>query len=227
MHLWVNIVRTCKYFLIQVLVSPPDATFVRDRKVRVKLTGDGTNIGKHLHVVNFAFTILDEGDMAYSAAGNHCIAIFKELESYDSLKLCLQDIIRDVKQLTRINIGEIEFEIMYFLGGDWKFLAMITGIDLATATHACIWCKCPAIERHDSTQKWSISDTSFGARTIEENMTIATSRSKKYNVSHPPLFPFIPLTRVVVDNLHMFLRVADTLIDLLILELRRLDKIDK
>ena len=116
---------------------------------------------------------------------------------------------------------------MYFLGGDWKFLAMITGIDSATATHACIWCKCPAIERHDTSQKWSISDTSFGARTIEENMTIATSRSKKYNISHPPLFPCIPLTRVVVDNLHMFLCVADTLIDLLILELRRLDKIDK
>ena len=165
--------------------------------------------------------------MAYSATGNHCIAIFKESESYDSLKLCLQDTIRDVKQLTRISVGEIEFEIMYFLGGDWKFLAMITGIDSATATHACIWCKCPAIERHDSSQKWSISDTSFGAQTIEENMTIATSRSKKYNVSHPPPFPFIPLTRVVVDNLHMFLRVADTLIDLLILELRRLDKIDK
>ena len=104
---------------------------------------------------------------------------------------------------------------------------MITCIDSATSTHACIWCKCPAIEWHDSSQKWSISDTSFGTRTIEENMTIATSRSKKYNVSHAPLFPFIPLTQVVVDNLHMFLRVADTLINLLILELRWLDKIDK
>ena len=119
LHLWVNIVRSCKYSLIQVLVSPPDAIFVRDRKVRVKLTGDGTNIGKHLHVVNFAFTILDEGDMAYSAAGNHCIAIFKESERYDSLKLCLQDIIRDVKQLTRISVGEIEFEIMYLISWWW------------------------------------------------------------------------------------------------------------
>ena len=33
--------------------------------------------------------------------------------------------------------------------------------------------------------------------------------------------------RVVVDNLHMFLRVADTLIDLLIAELRHCDAIDK
>ena len=62
--------------------SPSSASFIRDKKVRVKLTGDGTNIGKHLHVVNFAFTILDEGDLAYSAAGNHCIAIFKEAEHY-------------------------------------------------------------------------------------------------------------------------------------------------
>ena len=104
---------------------------------------------------------------------------------------------------------------------------MITGIDSATATHACIWCKCPAIERYDSSQVWSISDINFGARTIEENTRIASSRVKKYNVSHPPLFPTIPLTRVIVNNLHMFLRVTDTLIDLLILELRRLDKIEK
>ena len=104
---------------------------------------------------------------------------------------------------------------------------MITGIDSATATYACIWCKCPALERYDRTQHWSISDVKLGARTIEENRSIAMSRCKKYNVSHTPLFPTIPLTRVVVDNLHMFLTVADTLIDLLILELRRLDKIEK
>ena len=35
----------------------------------MKLTGDGTNIGKHLHVVNFGFILLDEGEQAYSAAG--------------------------------------------------------------------------------------------------------------------------------------------------------------
>ena len=208
-------------------MSPVDAPFLRGRMVRVKLTGDGTNIGKHLHVVNFAFTLLDEGDLAYSAAGNHCIAIFKESESYESMKLCLQNITQDVEQLKTITVCGIEFRITFYLGGDWKFLAMITGIDSATATHACIWCKCPAIDRYDSSQQWLISDTNFGARTIEENTALASSRSKKYNVSHPPLFMTIPLTRVIVDNLHMFLRVADTLIDLLILELRRLDKIEK
>lgn len=37
----------------------------------------------------------------------------------------------------------------------------------------------------------------------------------------------IPLTKVVVDNLHMFLRVTDASIDLLLLELRRLDSIER
>ena len=123
-----------------------------------------------------------------------------------------------MKTLTNILIGDIEFSVDYYLGGDWKFLAMVTGIDSATSTYACIWCKCPAIERHDIAQKWSIADVEYGARTIEENTTISRSRVKKFNVSNSPIFPMIPLTHVVVDNLHMFLRVADTLIELLILE---------
>lgn len=76
------------------MLRSPDAEFISRQLVKVKLTGDGTNIGKRLHVVNFGFTILDEGELAYSAAGNHCIAIFKEPEDYDSLKIALQDIDR-------------------------------------------------------------------------------------------------------------------------------------
>ena len=139
----------------------------------------------------------------------------------------LRDIVQEVEKLHKLSVHNLDLNVTFFLGGDWKFLATITGIDAATSTHACIWCKCPAIERHDSTQVWSISDINYGARTLEENISIESSRSKKYNVSHPPIFQTIPLTRVIVDNLHMFLRVADTLIDLLLLELRRLDKIEK
>ena len=74
---------------MQIDDSPPDAAFLVSRKVKVKLTVDGTNIGKHLHIVNFAFTILEEEEKAHSAAGNHCVAIFKATENYDDMKLCL------------------------------------------------------------------------------------------------------------------------------------------
>ena len=95
------------------------------------------------------------------------------------------------------------FSIEYYLGGDWKFLALVTGIDSATSKYACIWCKCPDTDRHKTNKEWSISDIAKGAHTIEENMTASRKRSKKFNVSNPPIFPSIPLTRVVVDNLHV------------------------
>lgn len=137
---------------IQVECSPPDSVFITNHKLRVKVTGDGTNIAKHLHVVNFAFTILEEGDKAHSVTGNHCIAIFKAPESYDAMKLCLRDIVQDVRALDTIHVFGRNFKVEFYLGGDWKFLAMITGIDSATVTHSCIWCKCPSLKHYDSSQ---------------------------------------------------------------------------
>lgn len=88
------------------------------KKIRVKLSGDGTQIGKRLHVVNFTFTVLDEGDAAY---GNHPLAIFKDPEDYNSSSHALLDIRDEVRTLTEITVGETNFKIEYFLGGDMKF----------------------------------------------------------------------------------------------------------
>ena len=85
-------------------------------------------------MVNFGFTLLDEGDKAYSPAGNHCLVIFKEPESYQSLKNCLKDIISEVNALSTLMVNGVTFEIMYYLGGDWKFLAIATGIDSVSST---------------------------------------------------------------------------------------------
>ena len=93
--------------------------------------------------------------------------------------------------------------------------------------YSCIWCKCPSDKRHDLSKEWSISDVNKGARSTSENVAIGSSSRKRYNVSHPPLFPNIPLTNVVIDNLHLFLRVTDVLINQLILELKRQDSIER
>lgn len=86
------------------------------------MTGDGTRFGKHLSVITFGFTIIDEGNLAYSAAGNHCLAIWKVIESYETLKLALCDIITEVATLTTITAGGIMFDIEYYLGEIGKFL---------------------------------------------------------------------------------------------------------
>ena len=50
--------------------------------IRIKLTGDGTQIGRELKVINFAFTIIEEGEKAQSVAGNYSL---QTSESYDDL----------------------------------------------------------------------------------------------------------------------------------------------
>ena len=103
-----------------------------------------------------------------------------------------------------------------------KFLGMCTG---ASCTHACIWCHCTKQEHHLSNAKWSIISTDEGTRSIEETIQIVITKQKQYNVSHVPIFKTVPLTRIVVDYLHMFLRITDTLIDLLIHSLLTLDQL--
>ena len=95
--------------------------------VRVKLSGDGTNIGKRLHVVNFGFTLLDEGCKAWSCEGNHCLAIIKQPEKYEAMKNALGDVIDQVERLKFVTVNEQKYNVKFYLGGDWKFLAMATG----------------------------------------------------------------------------------------------------
>ena len=157
------------------------------------------------------------------------LAMFKTPENYVNLKKALEDVIKDVERLQQIKVGDMIFNIEYFMGGDWKFLASITGVDAASSNYACIWCKFSRAERFDPDIEWSLTDSSKGARSVTENMenAVRARSAQRYNVSNPPLFPTIPLSRVVIDNLHLFLRVADVLINLLITDLRREDSIDQ
>lgn len=86
------------------------------QKIKIKLSGDGTTIARHLKVVNFTFTVLNEGTVARSATGNHTLAILQVPEDYDHLAEALSDIAKEAISLS--------YPIEYFLGGDMKFLAL-------------------------------------------------------------------------------------------------------
>ena len=196
---------------------------------RIKLTGDGTQIARGLSVVNIAFTILEEGQLACSSSGNHTIAILKVNEDYDELAAGLEDVIKEAEDLEVLAINERVFNIQLFLGGDMKFLAIVCGLECATSEHSCIWCKCPKGQRWNMDKIWSLTDPAKGARTVQEiteKSKLAKSSKNRYNCRRAPLFPFIPIKRVVIDSLHLFLRVGDVLINLFIRDLRILDGIE-
>lgn len=140
-----------------------------DDTIQVKLTGDGTNIGKNVHVVNIAFTILNDFSSVASPYGNHSIAILKVPEEYDSLEKALTDIVKEASELQSIEVNGHTHKIEYFLGGDLKFLALVCGIEAANGTFSCVWCKCPSTDRWDTTKEWSAFDSSKGAQNYCRN----------------------------------------------------------
>ena len=99
--------------------------------VQVKLTGDGTYIARSIHVLNFAFTLLNEGSLAQSVFGNHPLSIIQIPENYESLVQALSDIVDEASALQSIEINGNTHSIEYFLGGDMKFLATVCGIEAA------------------------------------------------------------------------------------------------
>ena len=72
-----------------------------------------------------------------------------------------------------------------------------------------------------------MEDPEKGARTTDEIQKLAESKKKateKYGCVRHPLFPTIP---VIIDVFHLFLRICDVLINLLITKLRKLDGLEK
>ena len=129
-----------------------------------------------------------------------------------------------------ISINEKIYTIIWYLGGDWKFLSTVCGLDSASAEYACIWCKCPKDKRFDMAVQWSMSDLNKGARTIQEiseKAKLPRRSTIRFNCSETPIFPFIPIQRVIIDHLHLFLRISDVLINLLIRDLQVADGIHK
>ena len=101
--------------------------------IKIKVSGDGTNIGKRISVVNITFTILNEKKLAMSEKGNYILAVLRTTESYDTLAESLSDLVKEMDDLKVMSIDNEIFHFEYFLGGDWKFLSL------------CLWhwcCKC-------------------------------------------------------------------------------------
>ena len=108
--------------------------------------------------MNFTYTILNEKENAMSEKGNYVLVIIKTTETYDNLKESLADIKTEMSQLKEIEVDNVKYQIEFFLGDYWKFLACICGLGAANQDYGCIWCKCPRDKRYDTPRTWSLID---------------------------------------------------------------------
>lgn len=67
--------------------------------------------------MNITFTVLDEGQKARADSGNHLIAILQSPVKYEHLKCGLDNICKEVKSTTTLEVDEENYTIEFFLGG--------------------------------------------------------------------------------------------------------------
>ena len=191
------------------------------RCLHIKFSADGAQIIKHKEILN-------EGKIAETATGNYTCCLFDiSKEDYETMYTCLAEIKTEIDNLKELEIDGCVYKIEKFIGGDLKMLAIIYGINRATANCPCIWCvwdKRKLVNKdidkveEEIKKEWSIIKTEKGARTLSDSISSVGSNGY-VNV---PIFN-IPFHRIVIDTLHLFLRITDVLYDLLIKDLRQID----
>ena len=86
------------------------------------------------------------------------------------------------------------------------------------------FCLCPRSLRYDVSKEWPLMDSIKG-RTLGSIRNDA--KKKKHDCRSGPLFDDIEMNHVIINTLHLFLRISDILIENLTLLLRTYDAIQK
>ena len=73
-------------------------------EIVVKLSDDGTTVGFKKNFVIITVTVLQEGQVAKTAAGNRVVAILKGKEDYDFLKTELSAINNEITQAINLSL---------------------------------------------------------------------------------------------------------------------------
>ncbi len=180
----------------------------------IKFTADGVQSSRNMNVLNMNFCILNDTEYCKSAEGHYSIGTFKiTSENHENVQTSLKEVIKEIETIDFIEIDGQSHPILKFLSGDLKFLALFMGIMSANSKYPCIWCKGSKCDFKDIRKEFSITHKQKMARTLEE--AEALSKYQRFGYKALPMSKCFPFHFVIIDILHLFLRISDTLVGLL------------
>ena len=194
--------------LEKFIAENPDFNF-DENPVKIKFSADGAKMTRSTNFIILSLAVLDD-------------------KNANALQEAFHDVfdhINNLNQTKQVKVGDRDINVEVFLGGDYKFLLMVLGLLNATSNHSCVWCKIHKDNRWDMSYDLSYYNSAPLKRTIEEVIAMAGKANKNYCCARQPLL-HIDLDHVVVDELHLMLRIVDVLIDNLIEEVLEWDKME-
>lgn len=188
-------------------------------RLQIKISGDGAKVSRVSNFVTLSLSFLGEN----GASPLKTLAIAKCSENYDNIKVLFDPLFRELNNLN--SLGKIDIDGKSYLvcskfGGDMKFIQLCLGMNGSTATHACPWCHVHKSDRTDLSKSMSYYDSKDLKRTNESlrlNSAVGKLGSKQ-----PPLINIEP-ENIILDELHLQLRICDVLLQNLIDDCKQLD----
>ena len=188
--------------------------------IQVKISGDGARMTRNSSFILMSFALLHSDDEVMAAKGNHTITVVKGKEDYATLKQSFGDVFKDINSLiskNKIEVGGKSINLEFFIGSDYKFILLMMGLKGATSHYACVWCKIHKDKRWDTSLNLEHYQSPALKRSLQEMIELAGKKKQenKYCCDHEPLL-HIELDHVVLDELHLLLRILDVLIENLV-----------
>ena len=136
-------------------------------------------------------------------------------ENYNELKSALKELLLKLECVKEVNLNKKNYEVQMTLGGDMKCIALLMGINAANSKQACLWCKCDLKKAVNLDEKWP-----FSRSQDEANLKF---QSNLDGYKYEPIIKFIDFNNVIIDMLHLLLRITDQLFICLLEKLIRYD----
>ncbi|CAJ0900386.1 7216_t:CDS:2 [Entrophospora sp. SA101] len=188
-----------------MLINQKVLGYTLDDNVHIRISGDGRNVGKKIKHVMITFAIMNNKNAIFLPDHHYSLVLYSGIEKYEYLQKALHQLIEELDDIDKNgfidSIGQ-KWRITIYFSSDWKFLSICLGINNATANHFCPWCLCSKFDHSKLEKEWKIS----------KKMEIIKVNYQAYpGHKLQPLFPMIPLTHWIPDELHLMLRITDRL----------------
>jgi hypothetical protein len=216
----------CEHKICYTIEKNFEKLEIRNNIIRVKLCGDGTNCGRRHKLLNFCFTLPDQGMISKTSIGNYTLGIFRiKKEDYKTLKEALSECSSSLKKLSlkQIEIRGQLYQIKFLISGDMKFLHIIMGLNSCNSKNSCLYCKIDKTAFSEN-NKILIKNQLRSTDDLRTNIENTDPGSSISGYLYEPIFEFISFEDVVFDTLHLLLRITGKLINLLLHQIKSLDK---
>ena len=120
----------------------------------------------------------------------------------------------EIEKLDHVLYEGHRVPIEYFFSADWKLLGVVCGVYGPKSTHPCIWCHADATDSFECHLKGERSDE-------QAHEFIGQKKHMGYKFS--TLLSKIPRSNIIIDVLHMKIRVVGRIISLLVKKFCEMD----